>query len=682
MKFVALDVETHLIAPGCVAPRLVCVSVYSGDGDVALYDRIEGMAVARALLEDPDVTIIGHHIFFDLCVLAAEDETLLSLIFDEIDAGRVRDTKLRQQIIDNAEGKLKFVFNDETGEYNRVDYSLFTLVKRHLGRDVKHLKIGPDIWRLRYNELDGVPIPQWPPEASSYAIADAVDTFDIFMLQQAYCEPHGLPGGLVAEITQVQAAWALYLTGAWGVRTDGDAVAKLKAEVTEEYQAALATAQRHGFIRKGIKESRNTKAIKEAVQAWYAEHEKPMKWTTGGKSGQPQIGMDREQLTEIECSGCGFDFRGCSCGVDVDGVHRGLWAVAEVVRLGKLLSTYISALERGVKIPLNPTYNAIIETFRTSCSQGMKIQGVPMGCNLQNPPRKSGVRECFRPRPSTTFCFCDYDTLEMRTLAQTCIELFGYSHIADAIREGRDLHVAIAAELLGMTYEEAEEKYIAGDKIVAENRQVAKPANYGMAGGMAAETFIAYAKGQGTIVSRKTARQLHAAFRSTWREMNDYFAFISSLIGDGNRVQAITFPRSGLMRGDVTYTAAANGFFQHRAAMGAKDALYQVVRECYIVQDSPLFGCRSWLFAHDEIGIEIPYTGRRASDAALRLQQVMIDRMSWWCPDVPIGATACMTRRWYKGAKAVFDGGIMVPSRPEDKKWVRDDGDEERTAAA
>ncbi len=702
MRFIAFDTETHPIKPGCVAPRLVCVTVDDGIRP-HIYDRVAGLARMRALLEDPDVTLIGHWIFFDLCVLAAEDESFIPLIFAEINAGRIRDTKIRQMIVDNAEGKLKFVWNEEIGEYNKQNYQLYMLVMRHLHRDIKHLKKGDDAWRLRYNELDGLPVEEYPPEATAYAIGDAVDTRAIFFKLEDYCEPHGLPGGLEAEIIQTQAAWALYLAGAWGVRTDAPMVAKLKAEVLADYQAAVKTAQAWGFIRRGKKESRNIAAIRAAVETWYGDRQRPIKWTTGGKTGQPQIGTDREQLTGVECSGCGGTFQACGAlGADTDctadGIHRGLWAVAEVVRLSKLLSTYISALERGVTLPLCASYNSIIETFRTSCSQGMKIFGVPMGCNLQNPPRKHGVRECFVPRAGSIFAFCDLDTIEMRTLAQTCIELFGFSDIAEAIKAGRDLHLALAAELLQISYEEAEARYLAGDVEIADVRQTAKIANYGFAGGMAAATFVAYAKGFGMVVDPKLAKKLHSAFRSTWSEMPRYFNYISSLMGDGGRAQVITFPKSNLMRGDVNYTAAANGFFQHRAAMGAKAALYQVSYECYVRgtmpdgSDSPLYGCRPWLFAHDEIGIEILYVGKRASDAALRLQTVMINEMSRWCPDVPIGATACMTRRWYKGAKAVFvdargeickstaAGAVMVPSRPEGKKWIADFGDERMAA--
>ena len=990
MRFIAIDSETHLIAPGCVAPKLVCVTTSEQGQGSGIFNDTDGMSVFRELVTDKNVTLIGHYIVFDLCVFAAEDIEVLPLIFQAIDEGRIRCTKLRQMIMDNTEGKLKFEFNEETGEFKKQAFSLAHLVQKHLGRDIRKYKKGTDAWRMRYNELDGIPVSEWPKEAVDYAVGDADDTRLIFEAQEDYCQPYGLPGGLESEIGQMQAAWALYLTGAWGVRTNPEAVAALKAEVTHDYKEQIARAEKWGFVRaKGTQDTKKTRAV---VAEWYSTRSRVVAYTPGGKSGKPQISINREQLTGVECP-CGKPFSTCPCDDDpaTDGEHRGLWAVAETVRLRKLLSTYIRALERGVTVPLNPSYNSIIETYRTSCSQGMKIDGIPQGCNVQNPPRKSGVRECFRPREVLDqgrwrlgiFAFCDYDTLEMRTLAQKCIELFGYSDIAEAIKAGRDLHLSIAAELMGISYEEAERRLEAGDGETVDNRQFCfhpdteiltptgwklianlvvgetvaaaipandttcriewqpaqalsrreapelihlksegidlrvtpehrmlgfrsdgrafettpeelskarhccnagvapdgswepdekllrlaiatrtygsysgyqirfgftkqrkiermrdllkgvphregissqgvtaftvfgdpnppqgpktspgvagsiaalltgkkfdtrwlslsqksrqivleeaqhwgakapkkgeytylsadkgdteilqiiatqegrktrlapdlgcwkltvwqthrslgqriqatklehnaevvcvsvpstfvlvrdggvpvivgncKIANYGFAGGMAAKTFVDYAKGFGLIITLQQAKTLHAAFRRTWSEMPKYFQYVSSLLGDGGRAERVVLA-GGLIRGDVSYTAVANGFFQNLAAMGAKDALYCVVRECYIVRNSALYGCRPWLFAHDEIGMEIPYSGKRASDAALRLQTVMIERMGHWCPDVPIGATACMARQWYKGAKAIFENGIMVPSKPDGKKWIADHG--------
>lgn len=677
----ALDVETHPIKPGCPAPTLVCVSTSDHTGE-DLHLRQEGLRVARELLVSGE--IVGHWVFFDLCVLAAEDATLLPLIFKAIDEGRVHCTQVRQMIIDNAEGRLKFEWNEEIGEFKKQSYQLFRLVMRHLDINIESKKKGDDIWRLRYNELEDVPLVKWPTAATNYAIDDSIYTRQIFYKQEEYCAPRGLPGGRQGEISQTQAAWGLTLMSAHGVRTDPQAVAKLKKEVTAEYRAAVECAQKWGFVRKGIKESRNMAAIKDAAKDWYTTRSLPMIFTDGGKKGRPQVSTNREQLTSVKCE-CGFGFQGCNC-IDTQstndwtaspgtgGTHRGLWAVAEVVRLQKLLKTYICALERGTVVPLNPRYNPIIETFRTSCSQGMKIDGVPMGTNLQNPPRKHGVRECFIPRLGWMFVFCDYDTLEMLTLAQVCYELFGYSYILEAALRGEDFHLSLAADMMEISYEEAKRRIEDGDELMIDMRQGCKIGNYGFAGGMSWRTFIVYAKGFGKIITPKLAKALHAGFRRKWKEMGDYFKFISNLMGDGNRAKVIQFPKSQLMRGKVTYCQAANGFFQHRAAMGAKAAVYEVSKKCYIKPESKLYGCRPWLFSHDEIGAEIPYTGKRASDAAKDLESTMVDAMKSWCPDVPISATAVITRRWYKGAKPLVRNGVLLPCKPEGKpvKWVHD----------
>lgn len=130
-----------------------------------------------------------------------------------------------------------------------------------------------------------------------------------------------------------------------------------------------------------------------------------------------------------------------------------------------------------------------------------------------------------------------------------------------------------------------------------------------------------------------------------------------------------------MVRGNVRYTAACNSSFQHLAAKGAKRALWQVSYECYCDAGSPLYGCRPWLFAHDEIGMEVPYDAfgpKHAHEAAVRLEQVMVEAMKYWCPDVPIAASSAMTRRWYKGADAVYRNGIMVPCKPQGRDWVAD----------
>ena len=354
---------------------------------------------------------------------------------------------------------------------------------------------------------------------------------------------------------------------------------------------------------------------------------------------------------------------------------EGMLAISELVKIGKQISTYIPTIEAGTRVPISPRYNCILETYRTSCSKP----------NCQNIPRKGGIRECWYARPGYVYGFCDYDTLEMRTLAQVCIWLFGYSRIAEAIKEGKDLHTAFAANMLMMDYEEAMRLVEEEDPFLLSARQGNKISNYGMAGGMGPDAFISYARGFGIEISIEDAEKLHRGFREMWPEMNQYFAHCSQLVDQIDPdlgVNLIEFLGSGLVRGNVKYTAVCNSYFQHLAAMGAKQACYAVSRECYVNPQSPLYGCRPWLFAHDEIGLEVPFDGTnagrvRASRAMAELERIMVDSMKFYCPDVDIGATGALCFQWLKGAKPVYreiEGEkVLVPGCKGEKGWVEDE---------
>jgi len=629
----AWDTETHLIKPGLSAPKLVCLTTDQGE----LFTYEDALDWIETKLQEPDAILVGHNVFYDLGIVAAERPHLIRLIFRAIDEGRIRCTMQRQMMIDNAHGDLKFIEDDE-GNLKKQDFSLARIIYRYTK---KFRKKGTDTFRLNYWTLEGVPANDYPPDARKYAVDDAIDTRTIHDGQEEIVAPEGIPG----DNSQIKAGWALHLTSMRGARTELAAVERLKVELGKEYADQETIAKAHGFIRDNG--TRNMKAIKDTVAEIYKARGLAVPMSDSGKN----VSTSRETLKESE--------------------HPGLLAVSECVRIGKVLSTYVPVLESGAQVPIVPRYNAIIETFRTSCAKP----------NLQNPPRSGGVRECFVPRPGFVHVFCDFDTLEMRTLAQVCLDLFGYSFLAESLRAGRDLHVDLAADMLGISYEEAMDRYEAGDPQVAEARQFCKIGNYGFGGGMGPEAFQSYAKGYGIEVSLAQAAKLHKAFRTKWREMNDYFAYCSALC-DGGEAAHVQFVRSGLVRGQVRYTAVCNGFFQHLAAMGAKEALYETVRECYLNEHrdgspSELAGCRPWLFAHDEIGMEIPYlNAAQASAAAYRLQTIMEEVMQRWCPDVPISAGVVMCRRWYKGAKEIVENGVLIPSKPvkvgKKTKWVAD----------
>lgn len=720
MRVVSFDLETHLIKPGCITPRMVCLTfamrstnvqestpypendriVWVSDGILrGIMTREAALAWMRAGLEDDEVILVGHNIWFDLGVCVAEDSSLLPLVFRKLELGLVRDTQVRQQLLDIATGSMKFVEDEDTGEITKTTYHLDDLSLRLLKKWLKK----KDTWRLKYALLDGVPLDQWPEEAKRYAIEDAVTTLKIYEEQDviAGVSP-GHPDPLAPDepgepptcteipnaAEQHRAAWALHLMSAWGVRTDGPAVATLKKKLEADYDEFTEKLRPSGFLkftperalksgpRKGLivpaEVSKSMKVIKARVEAAFAAR---------GEAVPRTDPSAKFPATETDPGGqTSTSKKTLLASGDPE-----LKTLAERGVIAKLVETYVPILESGTKYPINPRYNVLVETGRTSCSKP----------NIQNPPRKGGVRECFIPRDGWVYAFSDYDTLELKSLAQVCLDVLGWSDMAEALKRGEDLHLKLAGQMLGISYEDAQRRQEANDSQVDEHRQQAKPANFGYPGGMAADSFREYAEQYGIFLTKQRAQEIKDTWKATFREMDPYFAWVSSLVESD---RPITQVRSGRVRGGASFCAAANGFFQGLAADGAKEALWLVAKECYLKDPygtgwtSPLYGCRPVFFIHDEIGIEIPYRAwgaKRSAAAADRLRDVMVEAMKKWIPDIPITSKPIMCRRWFKGAKPVKVDGVLVPCKPEkyeengEKKtrWVPDVEEERRAAA-
>ena len=700
MRVVSFDLETHLIMPGQICPRLVCLTyaerttqAISTSSAIRQDDLVDGVArglctrecaltLAREWIEDDDVILIGQNIWFDLGVLVAEEPALLPLIFAKLDKGLIRDTQLRQQLIDVATGEMKFHDEeDEDGEENTIKtkYDLASISYRVLKKWIAK----KDTWRLRYALLDGVPLTDWPPEAKRYAIDDAVVALEVYEEQDRIAGVGDTCTEIPNSLPQHQAAWALHLMSCWGVRTDGAAVAKLKAELEKDYAAALEALRPSGLLR--FTPARQFKSGPRKGQVKPAEVSKIMSAIKArvlvAYDAPTMVYLtDKKELSDEDCAAlveAGIPMSDSGKNISTskktltESGDEQLKQLAEAGGIGKLLNTYVPVLESGTRVPITARYSPLMETGRTSCSSP----------NLQNPPRAGGVRTCFVPRPGWVFSFADFDTAELRSLAQVCLDVLGESTMAEELRAGKDLHLALAADMAGLTYDQAKKLYDAGDNKMVDDRQFCKIPNFGLPGGLGAETFIAFAEGYKMTVTLDQAHETIDAWHAHFKEMRKYFAWVSELNDSGDPIVQV---RSGRVRGGAGYCAIANGFFQGLTADGAKAALYEVARECYAVPSSPLFGCRPWLFMHDEVGLEIPRKwigARRAAAAAERQAEVMIREMSRFVPDIPTLCSPYMARRWYKGAKAVRVDGVLVPSKPvkflgedgKDKtKWVAD----------
>jgi DNA polymerase-1 len=399
------------------------------------------------------------------------------------------------------------------------------------------------------------------------------------------------------------------------MRTDPAAVASLAAEIEQHKAHALPHLRAKGFIR--ADGTRDDKAVRE-----HAEKSGVSKRTAGGK-----VSTSVDALQEID---------------DPD-----LKLLVDYLGWLKLESTYLPVVDRGTREPIQARYG-IVESGRTSCSNP----------NLQNLPRKGGVRQCFVPRPGWVYVAADYSIVELVCLSQVLLKMFGNgnSRMADALIEGQDLHLVTAAMLLRRSYDDTLQAYKDGEPAAKQARQLAKALSFGIPGGLGPAKLAAYLGNYGIKVTESEAKNLKNDWLRLFPEMRLYFDRISAEARFGGTSK---HPITGFLRGGLEYCSLANHYFQHLASYGAKVALYAVQRACWAQPDSPLYGSRLVAFIHDELLLEVPEN--RVHDAAQELSALMISEFLVACPDVPVKVESLAMRRWTKDAKPKYQNGVLVP---------------------
>ncbi len=801
-KLIALDTETFLISAGNPCPRVVCFSYAGEDGVPGLMLRDEGIAFMHMLL-DEDWDIVGQNVRFDLCCLCNHDGSLFPKIVQALEEGRIHDIGIRDMLFylstQGLFSEAELQASGQLGKRKVLNFALDDMVKRRFRVNISEAKsktksklsrtgeetqtvVGDKTaWRLRYSELDGVPLDQWPEEARKYAAEDAMWTMRIFKNQ-------GPPDGIVNADMQAISSFWLNLMSIYGVRTDPDYVIALDSRLQKEFRVQNALLAEAGLVKlkkvpskdqaqKGewvyardmrqlrrrvalayggeralhdlesifrnqdlqrtLKQDR-AKALKKHLSALkkaglpldtpfpepasVAPHDLDAEDDSDGEdtgvvkvvNGVPmtdkgQIATDRdtlqklvhpkalEQAKEAFLADVSDDIDVkvpsihpyCDAVADIYGLDKGVFynelilhEVGERSGVEKLLGTFVPVLLQGTRVPINPRWNTLVATGRTSASRP----------NLQQLPRKGGVRECFIPRPGHWFIGADYSFVELCTLAEFCYWKFGFSKLGDAINAGMDPHLLFASNLMGITYQEAEALQAAGDETIAEMRQASKCADFGYPGGLGAESFREYAKATyGVVLTAQRAAELKIMFYQLWPEVKLYHRYISSLSNTSHEF-AITQLYSNRVRAGCVYTAGANSFFQGLAADGAKLAGWMLMREMYLPEPykitrperllpfvkmavdvlhvpgpSPLYGSRTTVFAHDEFIAESEQ--EKAPEAADRMSKVMVECMQIYTPHVKIRSEAVIMRRWLKGAKPVRDAsGRLQPWEPKKKK--------------
>jgi hypothetical protein len=673
MFTLALDCETELIRPGHQAPGLACVAIWAGDrAQSRLYGRTEWLGTFAEILTMPHLQIVGHNIAFDMMVLGNEEPQLLPRIFQAYEQDRITCTEVRAKLLDIAAGQRKF-HEDEDGDTFKSTYNLEDLSRRFLNR-----RLDKDTWRLRYGELKDIPVHQWPEGARTYPLEDTRATLDLFQVQERNV------GYLQDQYRQARASFWLRLMSAWGIHADAQGVYELAQRTQKDYDEIAAELRDIGpcpectrgrvgrrackrcdgtgrlcLLRKDKTVRRRESGLVETVPGSRNTKE-AARILIGAYAAQGKDYPKTDPSTKFPSGQAKLDEQAC-----VDSGNLLLVQYAKATSLKTVLVKDIPALEGGITTPIHSYFEVLLETGRTSSSRP----------NIQNVRRLPGIRECFVPRPGYVFVSSDFGGLELCTLAQVLVTKFKRSRLADALNAGWDPHLMIAEKILGWDYATLKAIRKAGTQAdcisgktarkcacrycqVDDARQTGKVANFGFPGGLGAESLVAYAlMCYGVRLTEKQAAELKRIWMATWPEMRDYFAWINSQTSANFPMICQLF--AGRFRGNPTYTAACNSYFQGLGADLAKDAGWHIVKACYVLYDSPLWGCRPVNFVHDEYILEAPE--HRAHEAAQEMPRIMKARAKLWIPDVKIECETVMMRRWSKKAKPLYDAnGRMI----------------------
>jgi hypothetical protein len=719
LEIIGFDTETHLITAEHIAPKLVCLAAakrapegWAGTlvsaADAEINETIDSLFSGSAR----DSIKVACNAKFDLTVLANYRPDLLPVIFQQLEDGKIADVIIREKLMNLTEhGDLETGHTPDGVGY-KLGYSLADLVNQYLAIDIAASKKDEDSWRLHYDQLDGIPVANWPVEAQTYAADDAKYVVDIYNHQEVRRQKIVVEvdyDPFVVESFRVAVDFALGLMTCWGMAVDPEAKKKI-----EEMLAVELTAEKMNLlIETGIlTPATPPRPAKRGVKAHAADCPDPKTCNCPPKmvAGTDEIISTTklkayvEQLAkqnpDIKLARTDPSERFPEGQLQVDAKFlEEYWHLDPVLeqyrhrqKLQKLVTTELPRMNNAdgttARI-VHPCYDVLKETGRTS---SFAAKGYP-SFNCQNvDPRARG---CYVARPGTLLLGADYSQMELGTSAQKCLELFGESVLANLINDGKDPHAYLGATLAyalnddfrsvcdesGFTSPEQvfaaflELKGAAEDEggaIYKKYRKFAKPTGLGYPGGLGPDTFMQYAKATyGVTVDRDTAKTLREIWRNTFPEMVQYHKWVNEQTDPRHSGEYSYTSPMGMYRAGCMYCACANGAaLQTPSAEGALLAVWNVVRASYDpTMGSPLYGkFRPICFIHDEIIGEIP-DDTDWDEQAQELTTIMVAAMRVITPSVKAGANAVLMRRWSKDAEPTYDeAGLLTVWEPKPKE--------------
>lgn len=642
-----LDIESPLIGPGLPSPPPSwAVTYHPADGVRIWPTHRVAEACERAIDAGP---VLGQAISYDFRCYAAWHPHLRAKIWAAYEAGLIWDTRTAQRIIEIQRGD------------SRTDLGL-SMLGRLWGVDV------PDktdeatrAIRMSFGQYHGAT--ELPPAHRDYITGDATAPPQIFERQMAT--------SLVSmrDLTHLcrQDFWT-GLCGGWGFRTDPQRVYDFTARVDEHLAELHALARKHGFLRDDG--SKNTKVLKCAVLRAYAGLEiNPSDLSkTAEQALVAQILTRRAEGDTHGLAAIPLSKSNKSISTDKvvkeDAVEDE--ALQDLATWGQWQTTKDSVLPvllRGAVEPVHSKFNILVTT-RTSTSpqqQNLAKGHKPDPSDPMSKHRVWGVRETFTPRAGKAFVSTDAKGLENCALAQCIVWRTGRREYADKINSGRDPLSEVGAHIIGTTYED----FIANRKTredYDDARSGAKPAVYGMSGGMSKpETLQGYARrGYGLNLTLDQVARIAAANRElmrhdgrqAWLDSADQFR------NDLNRYDVPLCPQlTDLVRRNVSRTDCCNNPFQFVGAYVMSVAAWALCRKQYLTGECP---GNLMTFVHDDTTSEA-HPDDVAEVAAIQ-EQCIEEAGRTWAPDVRWQGESRALTHLSKSARATYgsDGKLKV----------------------
>lgn len=605
MRKMFFDTETYPISKGRNIPELVCfTAAIDDDRDVFTYRKEKAIEQWKRMIVNPKILFIAHNAAFDMAVMARAADCVEETLQAYQD-NRVYCTQLATDLCN-----LAFRGQGIQEGANALLRSCSTYNVNTQG--LSKLKKGGGSWRLHYNCLKDIPLDKWPKDALEYAKLDVTVLRDLYKHLQHFAGEHSyLKDDMVVNLPeQVKAGFALQLMASYGLRVREEETFKLQEEYRIKKENAKATMWESGLLRENG--TKDKKTLVKMVEDHYTALGVPAPETEKGN-----VKTDKEVLEQIDTPEI---------------------AAYRTFTQSGWYETLLETLKAGIK-------NTICTNYRTLVSTGRTASKSP---NVQNMPRKGGIRECFNPRPGWTYIYIDYDSAELRGLAQVIYSLNnGKSVLAKRYREDPnfDPHTYFASMMLDINYKEGMKRKKEKDEDLLTKRQYAKIANFGFSGGMGVDALITHAKtGYNTIITPADAQMLKDGFFDTWSGVSwylrEYISNHESMNSQGHRTMEQLF--SGRIRSGCTYCNAANTMFQGLIADGTKNALWECCKAFYTgkVDAAPIS------FIHDEILFEVPKS--KAEATAPILVDIMVESLAKFLPDIPVTAEATISDRWSK----------------------------------